>query len=57
LSVLFGIELTNIDKPTSTAVAARPVKKTIHVKAAKNKVKAKRNISERKKRKTPDKKN
>ena len=53
LSALFGIEMTNFEEPMSNAVAARPVKKKAHVKTAINNVRAKRNISERKKRKTP----
>ncbi len=51
LSALFGIELTNIDKPATMAVDVRPVKKTVRVKAAKSMVKAKRNISEEKEKK------
>jgi len=65
LSALFGIELTNIDKPTTTAADTRSVKKTVEVQATQNKAKAKSkskakakakaksHISERKKSNTP----
>lgn len=53
LSVLFGIELSNIDEPMTAPVDERGAKKTVRRKAARSKIKAKKNISEKKKRKSP----
>ena len=54
LSTLFGIELTDIEKPETMAVDVRLVKKTVRVKAAKSKVKAKKNISEKNNKRKPE---